>query len=65
MSVPYTSSHPLILNPKIFFHSLQHEALLGKLMLTAKNVAKEQGLADGYRIVVNNGRNGCQVYFLF
>ncbi|CAK5008215.1 unnamed protein product [Meloidogyne enterolobii] len=32
-------------------------------MLTAKNVAKEQGLADGYRIVVNNGRNGCQSVF--
>nr|CAD2135183.1 unnamed protein product [Meloidogyne enterolobii] len=41
----------------------KHEALLGKLMLTAKNVAKEQGLADGYRIVVNNGRNGCQSVF--
>ncbi|KAF7634583.1 HIT domain-containing protein [Meloidogyne graminicola] len=41
----------------------QNEALLGKLMLTAKNVAKEQGLSDGYRIVINNGRNGCQSVF--
>lgn len=41
----------------------EDQALLGKLMLTAKNVAKEQGLSDGYRIVVNNGRHGCQSVF--
>merc|ERR1711936_1570811 len=29
--------------------------LVGHLMVTAANVAREQGLEDGYRIVVNNG----------
>ncbi|KAI3413795.1 Histidine triad nucleotide-binding protein 1 [Globodera pallida] len=43
----------------------QDQAVLGKLMLTAKNVAKDQGLADGFRVVINNGRHGCQsVYHL-
>jgi len=39
--------------------------LLGHLMLTARKVAKEQGLEKGYRIVINNGVEGCQsVYHL-
>ncbi|XP_054270933.1 adenosine 5'-monophosphoramidase HINT1-like isoform X2 [Macrosteles quadrilineatus] len=40
--------------------------LLGHLMVTAAKVAKDLGLEeDGYRLVVNNGRNGCQsVYHL-
>src|SRR5437588_7584738 len=29
--------------------------LLGKLLLTAKKVAKELGLTNGYRVVINNG----------
>merc|ERR1719213_1055617 len=34
--------------------------ILGHLLLTAKNVAKEQALDAGYRIVINNGVEGCQ-----
>lgn len=30
-------------------------ALLGKLLLTAKKVASELGLTNGYRVVINNG----------
>jgi histidine triad (HIT) family protein len=33
----------------------QDEALLGKLLLTAKKIAGDLGLTSGYRIVVNNG----------
>ena len=29
-------------------------------MLTARAVAKEQGLASGYRLVVNDGKDGAQ-----
>jgi histidine triad (HIT) family protein len=33
--------------------------LLGRLLLTAKRVAADLGLAEsGYRIVINSGRNG-------
>lgn len=39
--------------------------LLGHMMVVAAKIAKEQGLADGYRLVINNGKNGCQsVYHL-
>lgn len=34
--------------------------LLGELMYTAKKVAQEQGLTNGYRLVVNDGKDGCQ-----
>lgn len=35
------------------------QALLGHLLLTAAAVAKKLGLAEtGYRIVINNGRDG-------
>lgn len=39
--------------------------LLGHLMLVAKKVAAQEKLKDGYRLVINNGRQGCQsVYHL-
>ena len=43
-----------------------HKALLGHLLYTAQVVAKAEGLGtDGYRLVINDGRNGAQsVYHL-
>jgi len=42
----------------------KHKAILGHLMFTAAQVAAKQGLdKNGYRIVVNNGRWGCQSVF--
>lgn len=42
----------------------KHEALLGKLMLTAKKIAVEQGLKeDGCRLVINNGAGVGQTVF--
>lgn len=41
--------------------------VLGRLLLAARDVARGEGLADkdGYRLVINNGRHGCQsVYHL-
>jgi len=41
-----------------------HQAVLGKLVLTAKKIAKEQGIADnGYRLVVNCNQDGGQTVF--
>lgn len=41
------------------------EQLLGHLLLVAKNVAAQQNLENGFRVVINNGRDGCQsVYHL-
>ena len=44
---------------------LWHQALLGKLLGMAGQLAREQGLDDGFRVIVNNGRVGRQeVYHL-
>ncbi|CAL8090508.1 unnamed protein product [Calicophoron daubneyi] len=43
----------------------EDEALIGHMMRVCSKVAKDQGLTNGYRVVVNNGRHGCQsVYHL-
>ncbi|GER51970.1 HIS triad family protein 3 [Striga asiatica] len=43
----------------------KHREILGHLLYTAKLVAKQEGLDDGFRLVINDGPNGCQsVYHL-
>lgn len=37
--------------------------LLGHLLLTAKRVAEEAGLTNGYRIVMNTGEDGGQTVY--
>lgn len=39
------------------------EALLGKLLLTVKRVATQEGLEKGYRVVINTGDDGGQTVF--
>lgn len=46
--------------PQIELAESEDHALLGHLLLTAKRVAAEVGLAKGYRIVINNGADGGQ-----
>lgn len=36
------------------------EAMLGHLIVTAGIVAKKLGLANGYRLVINNGPDACE-----
>ena len=36
------------------------ESLLGHLLITAGQMAKELGLAKGFRIVINNGPDACE-----
>lgn len=39
--------------------------LLGRLLVAGKKVAAQVGLANGYRVVINNGKEGAQsVYHL-
>jgi histidine triad (HIT) family protein len=38
-------------------------ALMGHLLLTAKRVADQVGLSNGYRIVINNGPDGGQTVY--
>jgi hypothetical protein len=37
----------------------RHVEILGSLLYVAKVVAKQEGLEDGYRIVINDGPKGC------
>ncbi|KAK6232010.1 hypothetical protein SCA6_002083 [Theobroma cacao] len=38
----------------------RHCEILGHLLYIAKLVAKQEGLEDGFRIVINDGPQGCQ-----
>ncbi|EFN59730.1 hypothetical protein CHLNCDRAFT_133322 [Chlorella variabilis] len=43
----------------------EHKPLLGHLLYVAAQVAKQEGLSQGYRVAINDGPNGCQsVYHL-
>jgi len=42
----------------------EDEALMGKLLLRANEIAAAQGLADeGFRYIINTGSNGGQTVF--
>ena len=44
--------------PRVGDASREDQALLGHLLLTAGEVARELGLQDGFRLVMNHGKNG-------
>jgi histidine triad (HIT) family protein len=61
---PQAPTHVLVI-PKQPIPSLADlepadEALVGHLVLVATQLAAKHGLSDGYRLVVNCGRNGGQ-----
>jgi histidine triad (HIT) family protein len=49
--------------PKLADAEAKHEALLGHLMKVAADVAKQEGIGDGFRLVVNNGESAGQSVF--
>jgi len=61
---PQAPTHVLII-PKAEIPSLANAsdsdaALLGHLLVTAKNLAAQLGLTNGYRVVINAGPDGGQ-----
>jgi len=66
---PLAPVHFLII-PKVHVVNLydadmKHQDVLGKILGMAGQLAREQGLEDGFRTVINNGRIGGQeVYHL-
>lgn len=51
--------------PQIELATEEDQQILGYLLLTAAKVAAQQGLNNGYRLVINNGVEGGQsVYHL-
>ena len=65
---PQAPVHVLII-PKIDIATVndvrpEHAELIGKMVLTAQKIAVQEGIAeDGYRLVINRNRHGCQVVF--
>lgn len=57
-----------MLIPKVHVDSLAdceqaHHDVLGKILLLAPKLAKEQGLTDGFRTMINTGHGGGQEVF--
>ena len=57
-----------MLVPKLHLASLneaaeEHTALLGRMLLLAPKLAREQGLDNGFRTVINTGKGGGQEIF--
>ena len=59
---PQAPTHVLIVPkkplPRIGAATADDQQLLGHLLLKAAEVAQKIGLTDGYRLVINNGRDG-------
>lgn len=56
---------PKIHVDNLYDADLKYQALLGKMLGMLGQMAREQGLTDGFRVVINNGRVGRQeVYHL-
>ncbi|MEQ1661591.1 MAG: histidine triad nucleotide-binding protein [Thiobacillus sp.] len=64
---PFARVHFLII-PKLHLASLadcasEQQALLGKMLLLAPQLAKEQGLDAGFKTLINTGHGGGQEVF--
>ena len=65
---PQAPVHVLVV-PKVEIETVndikpEQDELIGKLVLTAQKIAADEGIAeDGYRLVINCNRHGCQEVF--
>jgi len=65
---PQAPVHVLVV-PKVEIETVndikpEQAELIGKLVLTAQKIAADEGIAeDGYRLVINCNRHGCQEVF--
>lgn len=64
---PQAPTHILLIPKKsidkISSASKEDQALLGHLLLTANQIAQQLDIADGYRLIVNNGAQAGQSVF--
>ncbi len=64
---PKAKVHLLVI-PRIHLESLEelqpeHDELMGYMMRLLPRLAREQGLAQGFRTIINTGKGGGQVIF--
>lgn len=61
---PWAPVHVLVIPkahvPTLYDVEAAHEALLGRMMALAPKLMRQLGVDDGFRVVVNTGRNGGQ-----
>ncbi len=61
---PQAPTHILVIPkkpiPRVSEAEADDQEILGHLLLTVKKVAIQEGLAKGYRVVINNGNDGGQ-----
>lgn len=59
---PQAPTHVLVVPrkpiPRVGEAGPDDQALLGHLLITAAKVARDLGLKDGFRLVINHGRDG-------
>jgi histidine triad (HIT) family protein len=64
---PQAPTHILVIPkkpiPQLDSAQDEDQNLLGHLLLTAKKVAHQAGLSNGYRLVINNGNDGGQTVY--
>ncbi|GAA6167494.1 histidine triad nucleotide-binding protein [Sessilibacter corallicola] len=64
---PKAPTHVLLIPkkpiPKLADATAEDEALLGRLMLKAGDIARQLGIDDAFRLIVNNGEGGGQTVF--
>lgn len=49
--------------PRLVDASADDQLLLGHLMLVARKMANENGIGEGFRLIINNGEGGGQTVF--
>lgn len=61
---PQAPTHILVIPkkpiPRLSVATTEDTALMGHLLMTVKKVAEQANLTNGYRVVINNGRDGGQ-----
>jgi len=61
---PQAPVHVLIipkkLIPRVGEATAEDQPVLGHLLLTAKTIARKLDLKNGFRLVINNGPDGCE-----
>jgi histidine triad (HIT) family protein len=64
---PQAPTHILVVPkkpiPQLDAATPEDRDLLGHLLLTARKVAQQVGLQNGYRVVINNGNDGGQTVY--
>jgi len=64
---PQASTHVLLIPkkeiPQLSDATAEDKALLGHMMVTAGKIARELGVGDAFRLVVNNGADAGQSVF--